>query len=621
MCGFVAIFHPQRGSVDEQLLDRMTDSLAHRGPDGRGTIRFPGCGLGHRRLSIIDLDGGAQPLSGADPNFWITLNGEVFNYRDVRATLPGPFKTQSDTEVFLRAFETKGLAGIEPLVGMWGAAIWDNAAGRLVVIRDRLGIKPVYYAPLNDGRYIFASEIRALLLHPQVSKHLDPVALDQLLTYRYVPGPRTLLRGIFKLQPGHAMCLDANGARTERYWRPESAADSAPLRSDEAAEEAFLEAFDRSVQDRMVSDVPVGLFLSGGLDSAAILQAMARPDLHAFTIGFEGNTTDDEIPLAAETARLFGAQHHTITIGPKDYEGYLDRYAAQLEEPVLNDSAIATHFLSKLAREHVKVVLSGQGADEPLAGYDRYKGEYLSAAFQRFGGARISEGLAPWMEKSPIPEKFKRAFRSLGEPDPIKRAIRIYAVVQEEDKNRLIRPELRTSDDVADPIRQLHARCASRSPLGRMLYTDTRLWLVDDLLMVADKLSMAHGLELRVPFLDHRLIELIERLDDRQKLRLSRRGFLSKRVHRAAMEKRLPKVLLERKKRGFNNPMDTWLRRDLQGLVQERLLVKGSPMERWFDPKGLRELHRAHLSGQDRRRQLFLLLTIDAWARNIFGAR
>lgn len=610
MCGFVAVFLPGRQPVDPALLDRMTDAMAHRGPDGRGTFHSPGVGLGHRRLAIIDLEGGHQPLrSGAR---WATVfNGEVYNYQRIRPTLPGPWQTHSDTEVMLRSYEVHGLDGLRPLVGMWGVAIWDEQERRLVVIRDRLGVKPVYYAELPGGGVAFASELRALLEHPGVDRALDADALAQLLTYRYIPAPRTLYRGIKKLLPGHAAFVDDTGLRFERYWdvRPQPVP-----RTDAEAELAFLEAFDDAVRLRMVSDVPVGVFLSGGIDSAAVLQAMGKGGVHAFTIGFQGNAKDDELAYAEETARLYGAQHHTLTIGPADYAAYFDRYAAQLEEPVLNDSAMATHFLSELARRHVKVVLSGQGADEPLAGYDRYRGELLSTAFRRL---KVPGLLGPVVERTPLlPEKLKRGFRSLGTADPLDRALRIYAVFQEEEKAQLLRPHLRLDDDVRAPVQRLHDEVPGLSPLGRMLYTDTRLWLVDDLLLVADKLSMAHGLELRVPFLDHRLVELVESMTDDHKLRITRRGFVSKRVHRAAMARRLPAEVLTRKKRGFNNPMDTWLRRELQPMLAQRLVHGDSPVHEWLDRGAISALVEAHQSGKrDARRQLFLLLTLDSWAR------
>jgi asparagine synthase (glutamine-hydrolysing) len=607
MCGFVAIFRPGRAPIDPSLLDRMTDAMAHRGPDGRGTFIAEGVGLGHRRLSIIDLEGGAQPLFGADERLAITFNGEVFNYREAREKLPGPWKTKSDTEVFLRAYEKLGIEGLELLTGMWGAAIWDGRDKKMIVVRDRLGKKPVYYAKLDDGGYAFASELRALLLHPDVARELDPTALDQLLTYRYVPAPRTMFKTIKKLQPGHVAVASDTGLKIIKYWSPKPEQKKI---DDREAEDLFLKAFDRAVALRMVSDVPVGIFLSGGVDSAAVLDAMKTRGVHAFTVAFSGGEADDEIPFAKETAELYGAIHHTLTIGPNDYAGYLDTYAAQLEEPVLNDSAMATHFLSALARKHVKVVLSGQGADEPLAGYDRYKGELLSPAY------RLLPKLGPLLLRYSKTAKVERAVRSLGEPDDVRRAIRIYAVLQEEDKSLIVRPELTAEEPVETPVRRLHAEAPHLTSLGRMLYTDTRLWLADDLLLVADKLSMAHGLELRTPFLDHHLVELIESMPDDQKLRFGLFGFTTKRVHRAAMSRRLPRAILERKKRGFTNPLDRWLRVELRGLIEERLLDPGARIWALLRPEGVRSLIEDHLAERhDRRRQLFLLLTLDAWMR------
>lgn len=609
MCGIVAIYRPDRGAINPDLLDRMTDRLIHRGPDGRGTFRAPGIGLGHRRLAIIDVEGGQQPLHGADPRVVVTFNGEVFNYREMKGSLPGPWRTASDTEVFLRAYETQGVAGLQDLVGMWGAAIWDGRDESLVVVRDRLGVKPVYHAPLPGGGHAFASELRALLELPEVSTELDHEALEQLLTYRYVPAPRTLLSGIRKLLPGEVVRVGRQGLTSQCYWSPVPKPD--PM-SDAEAEETFLGLFDQAVNAHLVSDVPVGLFLSGGVDSAALLQAMGR-GVHCFTIGFQGESADDEIPLAAETCRRFGAVHHTTVIGPRDYTDTFDTYVRCIEEPVLNDSAMATYFLAGLARTHVKVVLSGQGADEPLAGYDRFKGEALAPWYQQLPN---SPKLSGWLERSRAPEKVKRAARALGETDDIRRARRIYAVLQEEDKTALMRPEARRPDCVDEPLTRLHSQVPHLSALGRMLYTDTRLWLPDDLLLVADKLSMAHGLEFRVPFLDHRLVERLESMPDAQKLRFTRRGFVTKAVHRRAMLRRLPASVLQRKKRGFNNPMGTWLRGPLRSMLQARLLDPGSPLLAWARPEALAQIVQQHVLGtQDHRRTLFLLLTIDAWMR------
>ncbi len=607
MCGFVALFVPG-ARPDAELIQKMTDALAHRGPDGHGMLIGDGFALGHRRLAIIDLEGGHQPLFGLDERMAIVFNGEAYNYQSLQPQLPGPWRTRSDTEVFLRAYETHGIAGLTPLVGMWGAAIWDGRHHELAVFRDRLGVKPVYWAALAGGGWAFASEIKALLQHPGVDRRLDAVALEQLLTYRYVPGPRTPFVGIKKLLPGHWARANSRGLHLERYWAPMPSPASI---SDHEAELLFSKHFDDAVRLRMVSDVPVGLFLSGGIDSAAVLQAMGHKDIHTFTIGFKGGEADDEIRYAKETAELFGAQSHSILVGPDDYAAHFDAYAAQLEEPVLNDSAMALHFLSQLARKTVKVVLSGQGADEPLAGYARYQGEFLAPWL----GSLPLQQFRPWIERLPLGERTKRAFRSLDTSDPVARAIRIYAVFQAEEKLSLLRPSLHTPYSVATPLHRLHAEVPHLSPLGRMLYADTRMWLADDLLLVADKLTMAHGLELRVPFLDHRLIELLESLPDDQKLRLTHQGFVTKAVHRRVMAARLPRAILTRKKRGFTNPMDVWLRQGLKPLVEQRLLGD-SPLHEWLQLKGIRQIYKAHQDGADRRRQLFLLLTLDAWARH-----
>ncbi len=607
MCGFVAAFLPKRATINRRHLETATDALAHRGPDGRGIWTAPGVGLGHRRLAIIDIAGGAQPF--VDPSGDVCVfNGEVYNYRAARHGLPGPWRSESDTEVFLRAVSTDRAQGLFRLNGMWGSAVWLSNERKLAVIRDRMGIKPVYYAELNGGGVVFASEIRALLEFDGVDKQLDVDALEQLLCYRYVPTPRTLFRGVKKLRPGHIAWVDEGGLKFEAY---DQVTPHVEKWSDIEAEAAYAAAFDRAVHDRLVADVDVGMFLSGGVDSTGILQSVQRPGIYTLTIGFDGGEHDDERAAAKHSAQLYGAQHESMQIGPQDYLRRFDDYVRQIEEPVLNDSAMATWFLAERARESVKVVLSGQGADEPLAGYDRYKGEFLSAWFRR---ARAG-ALLPWVERSPASEKYKRGFRSLGTADDLERAIRIYEVFSRDARNDLLQDKFRSSSDVTEPLGSLHEESADLDPLGRMLYADTRMWLDDDLLMLADKLSMAAGLELRVPFCDHRLVRLLETMPTQQKIRMTARGLQTKSVHRRVMQKRLPSEVINRRKLGFTNPMDSWLRDALRPLVETRLLGPDSALRPVMRPEALAEIWRTHQAGQDKRRQLFLLLTLESWIR------
>jgi asparagine synthase (glutamine-hydrolysing) len=620
MCGICGIFDLTGAPIDRDLLGRMTDSIRHRGPDGAGELVDVEVGLGHRRLSIIDLGGGAQPIGNEDGRLQVVFNGEIYNFIELRKELEAAghqFKTRSDTEVIVHAYEEWGTACAARFNGMYAFALWDARKRELFIARDHLGIKPLYYVRL--GRLLlFASEIKALLQHPECRREINLEALAELFTFRYVPSPKTLFDGIMKLPPAHFMIVSASGVRIERFW------NWVPRRAPDRPEEEYVEEYQALLEDavrlQMRSDVPVGLFLSSGVDSGALLALMSRygsGPVQAFTIGFEGGEKTNEVDEAKAMAGLFGADHSFEMLTPGDYTAYYERYMGDLEEPVGNETAAAFYFVARLARQRVKVALTGQGADEPWAGYDRYKGAKLSAYYSRLPSA-LTEGISSLFSQVPgRMERVKRGLSSLGERDMLTRLAKVYSFFDADMKARLFTGELKAKFD-ADPygtrlaLSRLQSDVQDLDPLTQMLYVDTRANLPDDLLMVGDKTSMANSLESRVPFLDYRLIEFIESLPPGLKLN----GWEGKYLHKKAMKKWLPAEVVYRKKKGFANPIEDWFRVGMKSFVEDSLLSADSSMARYFDQNYIREILRLDREGQQQyRRHIYLLVSLELWHR------
>ena len=620
MCGIAGIFDRSGRPVDRDLLERMTSAIAHRGPDGVGYCLDREAGLGHRRLSIIDIDGGAQPISNADGTLQIVFNGEIYNYIELRQELVDlghRFKTKTDTEVIVHAYEQWGTESVDRLNGMFAFAIWDTRRRTLLLARDHLGIKPLYYTTIGT-QLLFASEIKSLMQHPGFVREVDITSLSELFTFRCVPSPKSLIAGVFKLQPGHLMTVTQTDTRVRRFWhhipKPGATASEGEL------VEQYQSLLDTTVRMQLRSDVPLGLFLSSGVDSGVLLALMsqyASGPVQAFTIDFAGGQRTNEAADAATIARRHGADHHTLTVGAADYIAYFDRYMSDLEEPVGHEAAPAFYFVSKLASSSVKVALSGQGADEPWAGYDRYRGVKLSSLYSRLPPF-VSEGIAAVVGKLPFPmERLKRGVVSLGERDILTRFTKVYSFFSAEMKAELYKGALRKLFD-NDPysarsaISELQNSVRHLDPLSQMLYLDTRTNLPDDLLMVGDKTSMANSIEVRVPFLDRRLVEFAEMLPPHLKLN----GMTGKYLHKKALLKWLPRADVYRKKKGFDSPLAQWLRTSMRTLVDDCLLAPNTLIASHFNQNYIRKILELDRQGRETfTRQIYLLLSLELWHR------
>ena len=617
MCGICGLFDRGGKPVPAELIDKMSSALKHRGPDGSGSYVRNEIGLGHRRLSIIDLGGGAQPIGNEDGTLQIVFNGEIYNYIELREELlklGHVFKTKSDTEVIVHAYEQWGVDCVTRFNGMFAFALWDSPKSRLFLARDHLGIKPLYYSLLGST-LVFASEIKSILCHPACPTEVDIRALGQLFSLRYVPSPDTLFKNIRKLPPAHFMVIDATSVAVKRYW------DTKPKARD-TKESALVEEYRDLVEDtvrlQMRSDVPVGLFLSSGIDSGALLAIMSklssRP-IHTFTIGFEDGERTNETDDARALAKRFGADHSEMMVTAADYKEYYQRYLWDIEEPVGNETAAAFYFVSRIASEKVKVTLTGQGADEPWAGYGRHFGAKLSGYYSRLPVLMTDGVIRPLVERFARSEVLRRGVVSLSERDTLSRFVKVYSFYDSGMKEKLFQPWIReqistNGIEARQALEWLYRDVENLDPLTQMLYMDTRSNLPDDLLMVGDKTSMANSVEARVPFLDYRLVEFAESLPPHLRLK----NFSAKYLHKKAIERWLPKEIVYRKKKGFANPVDRWLRDSMKEYVRECLLSDRSAVNRYFDREYIRETLQMHEAEQlNYMRQINLLVSFELW--------
>jgi asparagine synthase (glutamine-hydrolysing) len=602
----------------------MTGVVRHRGPDGSGSFFGDGVGLGHRRLSIIDLAGGSQPIENEDGSVQVVFNGEIYNFIELREELLAKghvFKTRSDTEVIVHGYEEWGLSCVERFNGIFAFALWDAAQKTLLLARDHLGVKPLYYH-YRDGRLLFASEIKAILEAEDCPRQVDLPALAKLFTLRYVPSPDTLFQGIRKLQPGHLLVANAQGIQVQRYWNWTPMIRSAV--SERRLITEYRDLLEDAIRLQMRSDVPIGLYLSSGVDSTALLAMMnkyAGGPVHTFTIGFEGGETSNETDDAREIARRFGADHSEMILGPRDYERYYERYLWDLEEPVGHEPAVAFYFLSLLASKRVKVVLCGQGADEPWAGYHRYIGIKLSQIYANLPSA-MTTAIARLVDRFGSNERLIRGAHSLAEKHVLTRILKVYSFFNSGMKEQMFQPWLKESigadENLArETLAYLHRDVENLNPVSQMLYIDTRASLPDDLLMVADKLSMANSVEARVPYLDYRLVEFIESLPPNLKLR----GLQGKYLHKKALSQYVSREVAYRPKKGFAHPIDKWLRGRMRSVVDECLLSEKAAINRYFDRDYIRRMIEAHETGrQNYLRHLYLLISFELWHRRFISA-
>lgn len=617
MCGIVGIFnYRDNDPVDLVLVESMVGQLKHRGPDDSGVVARGALVLGQSRLSIIDIDGGHQPLSNEDGNVWVSFNGEIYNFQELMVDLRNKghlFRTRCDTEVLVHGYEEYGIGCFRKLNGMFALSIWDAQKRRLVLARDPFGVKPLYVW-VTDNQVVFASELKAFLCHPHFKPELDPQALDDYLTYQFVPSPRTLLRGVSKLRPGHYMCVEQSGVREGRFTQ-EVAPDPLSVTSNEAEEE-LASLLQKAVRRQMISDVPVGALLSGGVDSATVVALMRQNTsrVRSFTVGFSGRFAENELHQARRTAALLETEHHEVVLSRRKCLDTIDRAVWHLDEPIGTPSALAMYWVSALAAQHVKVVLTGQGADEPWAGYRRYRGEKLGLWYRRVPKL-VRKGLIdPLVRNIPRAEAAKRAIQALSAERPLERFVGVYSAFSPGTKRLLLSPGVGTSRHSAEqlnPVAYWLTHIQHLSPLAQQLYVETRLSLPDNLLTYGDKMSMAHSLEARVPLLDVELMNFVERLPIHFRLR----GWAGhKYLFKRTIARWLPPEILSRPKIGFSTPMDEWFRCDRGEFLRDRLCQRSQSAD-WLNVGQIEALIESHCSGRsDHTRPLYALLMLTAWA-------
>src|SRR5436305_13341130 len=621
MCGICGQFNfASDEPVEPTTIRRMTDTIAHRGPDDEGYFISGPIGLGFRRLSIIDLAGGHQPMFDAERSVCVIFNGEIYNYKELRVELEScghRFRTNCDTEVIVHGYKEWGTDVLNQLNGMFGLAIWDFRNKRLVVARDAMGIKLIYYRVANDG-ITFGSEIRAVLAAEASRPEVDPVALNMFLRFRYTPSPLTIFRGIRKLAPGTMLILERGECREERWYnympRPFST-----RKNDKEATEELLELYRAAVKRHLLSDVPVGILLSGGLDSGLLLALMNEQGgpWPAYTIGYGETFQDDELADAAETASLLGARHITVKLDQVEFERSLPKIVECLEEPIAASSIVPMYFVSQRARQDVKVALIGQGPDELFGGYKRHLGVHYGEWWRGLPrGVRSMVGSA--VSGLPRNEMLKRGTRSLGIENRLKRYQHVFSLAPAETIDGLFRADVlpeRPGHELVEYWRALLPQMEQTDELGGFQLLEIRSSLPDELLMYADKLSMAHSLEVRVPYLDRTVVEYVQRLDASFKIRRGTRKWL----HRQVCRSYLPPRILKRKKRGFAvNVVDGWLHSSAQGQLPEMLLDESSLMFDLLNPEPVRKLLSEHRSGrQDNHKLLFSLVMLEQWLRKM----
>jgi asparagine synthase (glutamine-hydrolysing) len=617
MCGIAGFVDATPGPFDlaerRALLQRMCGVIRHRGPDDEG-LRVDGrAALGMRRLSIIDLSTGHQPMHNEDETVWIVFNGEIYNYRELRTLLEArghAFYTASDTETIVHAYEEWGSAAIGRLRGMFGLAIWDSRTGALLLARDRVGIKPLHYATVGDRLY-FGSEIKSLLEAPDLPRDLDIDALNHYLSFLYTPRDGSIFQAIRKLPPGHVLTWRDGVETLERYYELPAAEDYDG--SDEDAVRDLRRVLTDAVCSHLVSDVPLGAFLSGGVDSSLVVGLMAEASgtrVKTFSIGFD-EPAFDELEHARVVARHFDTDHHEFVVRP-DGVAILDRLIAHFDEPFADASAIPTWYVSEMARRHVTVVLSGDGGDELFGGYDRYVPHPRVVAFDRYSPRAFRRVAALAAARLPHGVRGKNFLRHIGRSERGRYldAIRFFSA---DEKHALLAPDVVCRLDAVDPEVRLAAHFERYAALpwpSQMMRFDAETYLPEDVLAKVDRMSMAHSIESRVPLLDNEVVEFASRLPSHLKIRNGRRKHLLKEVAAAV----LPPEILARRKQGFGVPLGVWFRGGLRALFADTLLSPVSLQRGYFDPRFVRRVLDEHLSGKrDHSLRLWQLVVFDRW--------
>jgi asparagine synthase (glutamine-hydrolysing) len=627
MCGICGKFAFSRDErVEKALVQTMLDTIKHRGPDGEGVYTSGQVGLGHRRLAIIDLNTGQQPLSNEDGTIWIVFNGEIYNYQELRQGLIAQghhFKTQSDTEVIVHLFEQHGPECVQKLFGMFAFALWDDRKRELLLARDRVGIKPMYYRLTNSTLH-FGSEVKAIFADPTVTPEIDPRIIDRFLTYFYSPGEETIWKGIRKLPAGHYMHVKGSKAEIHQYW--DLHYEPTRISVEEAAEKLNV-LIDDSVRGHMIADVPVGFLLSGGVDSTAMLNyAVGKTDkeLSSYTLGFHAPGITDERPYARLAAAAYGSKHHEMTISADQFRDFLPKYVWHMEEPVCEPPAIAMYYVSRLAKDYVKVLISGEGGDEAFAGYANYRTTLWLERIKKLCGPlkpALAAG-ATFLNNTVLhDERIARYAPMIKTPfasyyySRTSSPFRYFTLHADE----LYTPDFAQSVDrewSSSVTREMLQNKAPREQLNQMLYVDTKTWLTDDLLIKADKMTMANSIELRVPLLDHRILEFAASLPTNFKVRRFTTKFMAKHT----LEKRVPQAILNRRKTGFPVPYASWLRNELRPWLLDILLDKQTLERGYFQREGIEKLIDRDMQTGHYPKEIFSLAVLEllhrAFVRN-----
>ncbi len=626
MCGITGAYnYKNQEPVASEIVAAMMDAIHHRGPDESGMYVAGPVGLGSKRLSIIDLETSQQPITNESGDVVVVYNGETYNYRELRHQLQQrghSLRTAGDTEVIPHLYEDYGLDCVDWLRGMFGFALWDDSQRRLVLARDRLGIKPLYYADTGE-RLLFGSEIKAILQAPDMQVRPNLEALSNFLSLKYVPAPQTMFDGIRALPPGHILVCDSDGPREHRYWDMSFQAESNPARPESDWAEELEALLRESVQMRLISDVPFGAFLSGGVDSSTVVALMSEfldEPVKTFSVGFSpvGGVVS-ELPNARLVAERFGTDHREVMVEPQHLVDLGPKLTWHLDQPIADQGTLGNYLVADLAADHVKMVLSGEGADELFAGYARYPGERVAHRLGALPGP-VRRWASDVAHRLPGRRRAKLALNALAQPDEVTRLSSWFPLFNTTMKRGLLRPEIQAELSGVSPapvFEDCLAACDAADSVSRLLYVDTKLWLPDDLLARGDKTSMAASLEARVPFLDHKLVEFAAALPRNLKLNGLKRKYLLKKVS----SKLLPPEIINQKKRGFPIPFSEWFRGSAREFVRDHLASEALDRRQIFDAPFVMNLLDEHERGfADHGALIWGLLSTELWYREFVDA-
>ena len=631
MCGINGIAFSSRSgrTVSRATLEAMRDVITHRGPDEEGIFIDHNVGLGHRRLSIVDVASGHQPMTNEDASLHITYNGEIYNHADYRESLEANghvYQTHCDTETILHLYEEHGSACVDYLRGMFAFAIWDQRKQELFIARDRLGVKPLYYVHTDDGSLYFASEIKALLEARAVKPEINYAVLSDYLANHSPSGEETLFQGVKRLLPGHVLTWRDGEVSIRRYWDVDFS-KAAPVRNEKTYIDDWSELFRESVRLRLMADVPLGMFLSGGIDSsaiAAVMSGMVSEPIKTFSVAFAEREAN-ELEYARLVAEAYKTNHHEIVVTPEQFFAALPRLVWHEDEPLAHPSSVALYFVSHLASKHVKVVLTGEGSDEMLAGYGRYRRTLLNLSLGRryhkltpsIARETIRNQIEQRMPEGRLRQKLMRTFLVLS-PELESIYFDNFAVFPAPMQQHLLTRETRERIHSIDPyaeLRRLLVRTKDLSLLDGLLYADIKTYL-HELLMKQDQMSMATSIESRVPFLDHKLVEFTASMPDTMKLR----GNTTKYVLRESMKGVLPERILSRSKMGFPVPIGSWFRGQFKSIIDEYVLSDRALARGIFAPDFVRGVVARHQAGEDHAERLWALLNFEIWLRRFFDS-